>query len=261
MTTTVSLTIHGPNLRGGPAETFHVHTAECRDNGREVKRYGSQNPWTGEFASVLDVVESTYPASDFQYDASDPDEVQPYLADFHFAPCVPKTFTHPTPNTQEDRMTKTTPTETTTTEPTPAPTFEWTETPSKLLTEYLKDQVSKDPDAPHRGLPYITQDDVLRVRPTSWVEWLTARGINPPKRAALAVLKDAGLVQKSTTLPAVEGQPKGKALGLYTGPAPRGTSRLPRYTPPAKVVKSAKAKVTETSGAIAQEDADQGPAN
>jgi hypothetical protein len=144
---------------------------------------------------------------------------------------------------------------TTTPQPESAPTPEVTETPevkvsSSSLVDYLKDRVSSDLDTPHRGLPYITEDNVLRVRPTDWIEWLRTRQTPAPKRVALAVLKDAGLVQKSTTLPAVEGHPKGKAQGLYTGPAPRGTASLPRYSPPAR---TAKAKVTTTEEVTGQD--------
>lgn len=154
------------------------------------------------------------------------------------------TDTHPTPNDQEDTMSDSTATP----QPESIPTPEVTETPevkvsSSSLVDYLKDRVSSDLDAPHQGLPYITEDNVLRVRPTDWMDWLGSKDLTVPKRQALGVLKDAGLVQKSTTLPAVEGHPKGKAQGLYTGPAPRGTASLPRYSPPAR---TAKAKVTTT---------------
>jgi hypothetical protein len=100
----------------------------------------------------------------------------------------------------------------------------------KLMLTYLKERTSGDANAPHRGLPFITEAGLLRVRPADWCDWLTAQGIDAPKRDALQALKDTGLVQKVYALPTADNAPelKGKSFGLYTGPAPAGTSRLPR---------------------------------
>lgn len=110
-------------------------------------------------------------------------------------------------------------------------TFTWPTPPKKLLVAYLKERVSGDPDAPHQGLPFITEAGVLRVRPSDWIDWLAQQGIDAPKRDAIQVLKDAGLVQKVYALPKLDGHPAGKSFGLYTGPAPEGTARLPRRVP------------------------------
>ena len=87
--------------------------------------------------------------------------------------------------------------------------FTWPQPPKKLFADYLK----------------------ARVGGTDWHTYLQAQiGPDTPKRAALAALKDLGLVQKVYALPAVDSAPelKGKSFGLYTGPAPTGTKQLPR---------------------------------
>ncbi len=106
--------------------------------------------------------------------------------------------------------------------------FTWPTTPKKLLATYLKERVSGAPDAAHQGLPFITETGVLRVKPSDWINWLAERGIDAPKREALQALKDAGLVQKVYALPKLDGYPAGKSFGLYTGPTPQGTAKLPR---------------------------------
>ena len=85
------------------------------------------------------------------------------------------------------------------------------------------ERTSADADAPNRRVPFIT-GDVLRVHPSDWTEWLTAQSLEVPKKDALAVLKDAGLVQKVYALPGEDG----KSAGFYTGTAPAGTEELPR---------------------------------
>jgi hypothetical protein len=102
-----------------------------------------------------------------------------------------------------------------------------TRTPKQLLSAYLKERVSGDHDAPHQGLPFISDQGVLRVRPTDWCDWLTAQGVEMSKREALQVLKDAGLTQKVYVLPAHDDY-ETRSYGLYTGKAPSGTSKLPR---------------------------------
>jgi hypothetical protein len=96
----MKLTIHGPNLYDQSKGSFHVHTAECRDNAREVRRNGSEHPWTIEAASVADAVLAVY--SDHLGEAEretewhrangQPDYPAPswrdYADDLHFAPCI-----------------------------------------------------------------------------------------------------------------------------------------------------------------------------
>jgi len=80
----MQLTIHGPNLNKQNKGTFHVHTAGCRDNDREVKNNGSVDPYTAEFASRDEVASFIYA----DHMAEDPSaSVADYVADFHFAPC------------------------------------------------------------------------------------------------------------------------------------------------------------------------------
>jgi hypothetical protein len=62
----------------------------------------------------------------------------------------------------------------------------------RQLTAYLKERVSTDADAPHQGLPFITEAGVLRVKPSDWIAWLEEHDIDAPKRDALRALKDAG---------------------------------------------------------------------
>lgn len=88
---------------------------------------------------------------------------------------------------------------------------------------------------------------MLRVKPSDWTSWLQDLGIAAPKRDALQVLRDAGLVQKVYALPKHPEHPDAKSFGLYTGPAragPRG-SRAARCsvrlapTSPAHTVRTA----------------------
>lgn len=57
---------------------------------------------------------------------------------------------------------------------------------------------------------------MLRVKPSDWTSWLQDLGIAAPKRDALQVLRDAGLVQKVYALPKHPGHPDAKSFGLYT---------------------------------------------
>lgn len=115
-----------------------------------------------------------------------------------------------------------------TTTTTETDTFTWPKAPKQLLGSYLKERVSGAADAPHQGLPFITEAGVLRVKPSDWIDWLETQDIAAPKREALQALKDAGLVQKVYALPRHPDHPDAKSFGLYTGPAPAGTSKLPR---------------------------------
>ena len=120
-----------------------------------------------------------------------------------------------------------------TTQTTTTPEFTWPTPAKRLFKQYLQERTSAAADAPHRGLPFITDKDVLRVKPSDWMQWLAEQGVDAPKKVALQALKDAGLVQKVYALPKGDGLLTG-SFGLYTGPAPAGTARLPRWTPQRK---------------------------
>ena len=79
------VTIHGPNLRDQSKGTFHVHTAECRDNAREVAHNYSEMPITIELASVIAVVDYIYSDVIRENPESTVDE---YVSDFAFYPCT-----------------------------------------------------------------------------------------------------------------------------------------------------------------------------
>ena len=81
----MQVTIHGPNLNDQSKGTFHVHTAECRDNSWEVRSNGSDHPSTIDAETVLDVVEFIYCDSIAEHP---PSTVEDYVGDFHFAPCL-----------------------------------------------------------------------------------------------------------------------------------------------------------------------------
>lgn len=95
---------------------------------------------------------------------------------------------------------------------------------------YLEARTSGAANAPHLGLPFITEKGILRVKPSDWLEYLAAKGIEAPKRTALQALRDEGLVQRVYPLPAVDGQEAlaGKSFGLYTGKATPAMASLPR---------------------------------
>src|SRR4051794_15261478 len=121
--------------------------------------------------------------------------------------------------------------------------YQWPKDPQLVLGEYLAERVSADQDAPNRSLPFIS-GDVLRVHPSDWLSWLGDHGMAAPKREALAVLKDAGLVQKVYALPGEDG----RSRGFYTGAAPKGTEKLPR-----RVVARAQGKPRSPFGRLTDE--------
>jgi hypothetical protein len=61
------------------------------------------------------------------------------------------------------------------------------------------------------------------VSPADWQQWLAGKGVQAPKSDALKALKDAKLIQRVYKLPGEQ-----RSMGLYTGPAPRGTASLPK---------------------------------
>ena len=83
----MQVTIHGPNLHDQSQGTFHVHAAGCRDNHREVRANGSENPWTLEVDSAQAVVEEVY-ADQIAEAEGEWASWEPYLSDFAFYPCV-----------------------------------------------------------------------------------------------------------------------------------------------------------------------------
>jgi hypothetical protein len=101
--------------------------------------------------------------------------------------------------------------------------FEWPQAPGKLLNAYLTARVTADEDGPARKQPFIGENGVLRVHSSDWVAWLGAQGIHPGKSVAAAPLRDAGLGVRSFPIPG-----ESFAYGFYTGPAPKGTEKLPR---------------------------------
>src|SRR3954451_6042127 len=52
----------------------------------------------------------------------------------------------------------------------------------ELILTYLKANASDAPDAPNKGLPFITEDGILRIRGEHWREWLAAQKIDASKQ-------------------------------------------------------------------------------
>ena len=69
-----------------------------------------------------------------------------------------------------------------TTTTTATDTFTWPKPAKQLLAAYLKARVSGAADAPHQGLPFITEASVLRVKPSDWIAWLETQDIDAPKK-------------------------------------------------------------------------------
>ena len=65
-----------------------------------------------------------------------------------------------------------------------APAFAWPTPPRELLLAYLEANVSAEQDAPTKGLPFINEADVLRIRAEHWRAWLEGQGIKAPKLEA-----------------------------------------------------------------------------
>jgi hypothetical protein len=101
--------------------------------------------------------------------------------------------------------------------------FDWPTKPAELIVAYVTERASADADAPNKGLPFINDDGILRVRSEDWRNWLEAKGITPSKLEASKPWRDAGFSMKPYALPG-----EGRSHGFYTGPAPKGTAKLPR---------------------------------
>lgn len=85
----MKVTIIGPNLRDQSKGDMHVHAAGCADIARMVGREPEYaNGWEIEAESVKDVVTAVYDPSEFQYDADDPDDLDPYITSIRFFPCT-----------------------------------------------------------------------------------------------------------------------------------------------------------------------------
>lgn len=85
------VTVHGPNLPRHLSDkgTIHVHKDGCRDI--KTHRYpagADQGGYGVDVASIAEIVEDVYPASDFQYDPDDEAAAAPYRDDIYVAPCV-----------------------------------------------------------------------------------------------------------------------------------------------------------------------------
>jgi hypothetical protein len=84
--------VYGPNIPFDDGAGFHVHAAGCQHSKRLPYRMvvpdSDQGGYVMEAGSVADVVEDIYPSGDFEYDPSDPDEVESYAADITVFPCT-----------------------------------------------------------------------------------------------------------------------------------------------------------------------------
>jgi hypothetical protein len=109
-------------------------------------------------------------------------------------------------------------------EPTPAtPAFEWPKPAQQVLLDYLTSEVSDRPDAPNHAKPFIDRNGVLRLHSSDWRSWLIDHGMAPSKAEAARPLREAGLTVRPFSVPG-----ESRSLGMYTGPAPKGTDKLPR---------------------------------
>ncbi len=80
--------IIGPNLIDQSKGSFHVHKEGCADTRkREYSLHREDTTRAYEVKSQADVVTTTYDPGDFEYDENT-DEINGYLADIWFAPCV-----------------------------------------------------------------------------------------------------------------------------------------------------------------------------
>lgn len=91
MSRQVSISIMGPNLPSG--SMIQVHKQGCSDLAKPI--YRGHKPWDIEVENLADVVEAVYPADNFDYDPSDPSEVEMYASDIKIFPCVSFPTTKP----------------------------------------------------------------------------------------------------------------------------------------------------------------------
>ena len=74
--------IQGPNLRDQSKGQFHVHAADCSDNGKY-----EENGWIKPVSMDSRLACESY-IYDFAPDETPGYELGDYQFDFHFAPCV-----------------------------------------------------------------------------------------------------------------------------------------------------------------------------
>lgn len=101
--------------------------------------------------------------------------------------------------------------------------FTWPKKPAEILLDYLKAEVTADASAPNKGAPFIDAKGILRFTGTHWRTWLAKQGMHPGKNEAGKPVRDAGMKMRPFALPG-----ENRQMGFYTGPAPRGTSSLPK---------------------------------
>lgn len=106
---------------------------------------------------------------------------------------------------------------------TKAAPFEWPKRPSEVLLDYLRENVTAEPDTPFTGLPYINEKGTLHVNGKHWRAWLKKQKLTPSPGEAGAPLRDAKLIGRAVPVPGTK-----KSAGFYVGAAPTGTKSLPR---------------------------------
>lgn len=184
------LTIHGPNLNDQSKGTFHVHTADCRDNDREVKNNGSVDPWTIDADSIDDVVDHVY-SDQFaeQPDRREPDSYEHYVADFHFAPCV-----------KLNRRDGSAPTKPAAKRGEPLKLASG-QTPAKLVLQFVTERASSTPDAGGQERPFITSKNKVVIR-TPWLRAWLAQTLDTKVSAshAGAMLRDLGYKRRQVPM-------------------------------------------------------------
>jgi hypothetical protein len=214
------LTIHGPNLNDQTKGTFHVHTADCRDNDREVKNNGSVEPITIDAESIDDVVDYIYDDQfNEQPDRREPDSYEHYVADFHFAPCVKLNrrdgSAAPASTTPRKRERLQLPKGT---------------TPAKLVLQFVTERSTSAPDAGGQQRPFITHTNKLVIHAQWFRAWLaeTLKTDVTTSQAVQILRDDLKFADRSV---AVIGAPT-KNLSVWMLDAPRTMKSIERQAAP-----------------------------
>lgn len=91
-TVTTEVIVYGPNVAFADGAGLHVHRVGC---AHLLRRPYSTLPlnsdvggWRLRAATRADVIEAIYPAGDFDYDPTDPQQLEPYAADVTIFPCT-----------------------------------------------------------------------------------------------------------------------------------------------------------------------------
>lgn len=94
----------------------------------------------------------------------------------------------------------------------------------KILLRYLKENTSDAPDAPNKGLPFVTDSGIIRIKPDHWRDWLTENGLAPTKLEAGRPIRELGFSMKPFPIPGT-----GHGAGFYTGNVSQleGADKLP----------------------------------